>query len=221
MQAQAPPSYVTGAHALKFGWQNDFGSIYGLRNTTTRTGSSISFRRSHGCNGRSLTPSRSSSMRCRSAQTTHLSADMGIYAQDKWTFKRATINAGVRFDYFKNNFPEQHLGPTRRSFADRNVTIPEAAYGNMKDITPRVGVALRSVRQRQDGAQGSLGQVHRRRRSDQRQPDLATLSYIANRSWTPRLPFGDPNYYTPQCDLLNNRRPMATAARWTTPSSAS
>ena len=58
--------------------------------------------------------------------TTHdapVDGDLGIYAQDKWTFKRATINGGLRFDYFKNSFPDQHLGPA--SFVpNRNFTIP-------------------------------------------------------------------------------------------------
>jgi carboxypeptidase family protein len=30
-----------------------------------------------------------------------LDADVGVYAQDGWTFKRLTLNPGVRFDYFK------------------------------------------------------------------------------------------------------------------------
>ena len=107
-------------------------------------------------------------------QTTHLSAEMGIYAQDKWTYKRATINAGLRFDYFKNNFPEQQLGPTVWT-PTRNVTIPAVDYSSMKDITPRVGLGIRRLRQREDGVQAGLGQVRRRRRSDQRQPDFESV----------------------------------------------
>ncbi len=30
---------------------------------------------------------------------------------------------------------------------------------------------------------------------------VSLLAYIANRSWTPSLPPGHPNYYIPQCDL--------------------
>ena len=38
-------------------------------------------------------------------------AELGIYAQDKWTLKRLTLNLGVRYDYFNSYFPEQQLGP--------------------------------------------------------------------------------------------------------------
>ena len=31
--------------------------------------------------------------------------DLGLYAQDRWTVKQLTLNAGVRFDYFTNYFP--------------------------------------------------------------------------------------------------------------------
>src|SRR6516162_8397543 len=33
---------------------------------------------------------------------------------------------------------------------------------------------------------------------------INNLSTTTSRSWTPTLPFGSPNYYTPQCDLYNN-----------------
>jgi outer membrane receptor protein involved in Fe transport len=39
-----------------------------------------------------------------------LAAELGIFAQDKWTFKRLTLNGGLRFDYYKNKFPDQVLG---------------------------------------------------------------------------------------------------------------
>ena len=55
-----------------------------------------------------------------------LSAEMGIYAQDAWTLKRATINMGLRFDYFANSFPEQQLGPGL-FVPTRNITFAPTA----------------------------------------------------------------------------------------------
>ena len=130
-QMQASVAYVTGAHALKVGFQNDFG-----------TSTSAQDDNGTGCSTRSTTACRcrSSSSALPFSATTHLSLDLGIYVQDKWTYKRATINGGVRFDFFKNDFPEQHLGPA--SFVpNRNITIPAVDYANMKDVTPRVGIA--------------------------------------------------------------------------------
>ena len=37
--------------------------------------------------------------------------DFGVFAQDKWTMKRMTLNYGVRFDYFRSAFPDQTLTP--------------------------------------------------------------------------------------------------------------
>ena len=162
-QASASVSYITGAHALKVGFQNDFGTLE-QQQLDNEQGLFYTFN-----NG---VPSAIQQHALPFTQTTHLSLDMGIYAQDKWTFKRATINAGLRLDFFKNNFPEQTLGPA--SFVpNRNVVIPETPYANLKDITPARRRRLRSLRQRQDVAQEQLGQVHDRPQPADGQPALA------------------------------------------------
>ena len=110
--------------------------------------------------------------------TTHstLNAELGIYAQDRWTFKRATINAGLRFDYFSNGFPDQHLGPA--SFVPhRDFTIPASTYASLKDITPRLGVASRSLWHREDIAQEQLREVHAGTQPRRRQSDLVALDH--------------------------------------------
>ena len=42
---------------------------------------------------------------------TNLDADMGLYAQDRWTMDRLTLSGAIRFDWFRTSFPEQTLGP--------------------------------------------------------------------------------------------------------------
>ena len=151
---QASVAYVTGAHALKVGFQNDFG-----------TSTSAQYNNEYGLfytfnNG---VPVSIEQHALPFSATTHLSLDLGIYVQDKWTFKRATIN-GAAFRHFKNYFPEQHLGPA--SFVpNRDVTIPGTP-------TPTEGRdaghrhRLRPVWRRQDRAEGELGQVPDRRGPD-------------------------------------------------------
>ena len=68
-----------------------------------------------------------------------MSAELGLYAQDRWTVKKMTVNAGVRFDYLSGYFPENHLGrrggcPTATSRSRRPT---RSAW---KDISPRLGV---------------------------------------------------------------------------------
>ena len=73
--------------------------------------------------------------------TTHerLVADLGLYAQDTWTVKRMTINAGLRFDYLNNRVEAQYapggtwIGPRHY---DPLYDVPD-----YKDLSPRLGVA--------------------------------------------------------------------------------
>jgi hypothetical protein len=201
MQAQASLSYVTGAHAMKFGWQNDFGT-----STSCQYDNSAGLLYNFGGGvtdafGRSLTPVSLEMHALPFCATTHLSAEMGIYAQDKWTVGRASINGGVRFDYFKNRFPAQHLGPTIWT-PTRDFTIPALEYSNMKDITPRVGFAYDLTGDGKTAVKAAWGKYVSGGNPTDGNP-ITNLSYIASRSWTPSLPFGHPSYYTPQCNLLN------------------
>jgi hypothetical protein len=122
-------TYVTGSHALKTGLTLQEGpadtDVYTNNDTalTVRNGQpfSVTVR---------TTP-----------YTTHerLVADLGIYAQDTWTLKRATINAGLRWDYLNNEVLAQDasggtwIGP--RHF-DPLTNVP-----NYKDLSPRLGIS--------------------------------------------------------------------------------
>jgi hypothetical protein len=122
-------TYVTGSHAAKVGMtlQEGPADTYIYTNTdtflTVRNGNpfSVTVR---------TTP-----------YTTHeqLVADLGVYAQDTWTLKRMTINAGLRWDYLNNKVGAQDapggtwIGP--RHF-DALSDVP-----NYKDLSPRLGVA--------------------------------------------------------------------------------
>ena len=37
-----------------------------------------------------------------------IKGELGLYAQDRWTVDRWTINAGVRYDGFRGGYPEQY-----------------------------------------------------------------------------------------------------------------
>jgi hypothetical protein len=102
---------------------------------------------------------------------------------------------------FKNKFPEQHLGPTPWT-PTRNVTVPETPYANLKDISPRVGVAYDLFGNGRTSLKSNWGKYMIGLSPLTGNP-LSLLAYTANRSWTPSLAPGNPNYYTPQCDLNN------------------
>jgi hypothetical protein len=71
----------------------------------------------------------------------NLSANWGLFAQDQWTVRRLTINAGVRFDALEDVVPAQTLGPGPQ-VPTRNLTFPEVdGVPKWRDTTPRLGVA--------------------------------------------------------------------------------
>ena len=64
-------------------------------------------------------------------------ADLGLYAQDKWTIRRLTLNYGLRFEYYNGYVPETSL-PAGRFVGVRELPavngLPE-----WTDLNPRVG----------------------------------------------------------------------------------
>ena len=101
--------------------------------------------------------------------------DSAIFAQDKWTFKRATVNAGVRWDWFISaTDPETLPASTWNSAVSfsavfRRQEQPERRLHRtgreLEGHQPARRHRLRSVRQRQDRAQGELGALRQRRRA--------------------------------------------------------
>jgi hypothetical protein len=199
-QAQASMAYVTGAHALKVGFMNDFGTSTSCQYDNT---GSMSFQFGGTAitdsAGRALTPVSIEQHALPFCATTKLKGELGIYAQDKWTMGRMSLNGGVRFDWFRNRFPDQHLGPTRWT-PTRNFTIPAQDYNNLKDISPRVGVAYDLTGDGRTAVKAAWGRYVSGGDAAQGNP-INNLSIRASRSWTPSLPFGHPDYYTPQCNL--------------------
>jgi hypothetical protein len=129
--AIASVSYLTGGHSFKFG----FSDYWSTTDTwSTSNDHHISFRFNNGIPNQLTmhgTPFRGGSK---------VIADLGIYAQDRWTLNRATINAGVRYDHFKGGYPEQYLGPAPLQ-PTRNLSFPETIGNSVHDITPRLGVS--------------------------------------------------------------------------------
>jgi hypothetical protein len=126
-------AYVTGSHQFKFGQSWDFGPS----NTfITANGDGEIYK----VNGSTLgfvaynTPL---------VTLTHLDADVGMYAQDTWHYKRLAVTAGIRWEYLKASInPES--APAGRFVGARNVgTIScdqVAGLGCWSSFLPRVGL---------------------------------------------------------------------------------
>ena len=121
-------AYVTGSHAFKVGMTLQEGpaitDVYTSHDTALTVRNGVPFQ----------VTVRTTPYTARE----RLVADLGLYAQDTWTFNRFTANLGVRFDYLNNKVEKQTaaggtwIGP--RSF-DELVDVP-----NFTDIGPRLGL---------------------------------------------------------------------------------
>ncbi len=187
-------SYITGSHALKIGYQDHAGRVLNNFNIPVAGNLSYTF------NG--LTPVQIT-QRAPFTSETHVH-DGGVYAQDRWTMDRVTLNLGLRWDFYRTNFPTQTLGPTIYT-PNRNVTFQAADLASFNDITPKLGVAIDLFGDGRTALKASLSKyveqlTYTGTFGDTANPANRTVQSV-NRQWN------DTNLnFTPDCDL---RDPLA------------
>jgi len=123
-------SYVTGSHSLKGGVELGWGE-YTLTREVNGDLTQIYLSGVPSFVDVEATPWRS---------TTKLKADLGGYLMDTWSFKRLTVNAGVRWDYYNAYIPAQG-SPAGRFAPARDVPKVECMPCFPTVVTPRLGAA--------------------------------------------------------------------------------
>jgi hypothetical protein len=126
---RASISYVTGSHSFKGGMV----LMEGVHNLGTQVNDNIQYVMS---NQRPIQVIQYATPYVRKMR---MRADLALYAQDRWTIKRLTLNYGLRFDYFNGYVPEQSTPastfvPARQFAAVRDVP-------NWTDLSPRLGAS--------------------------------------------------------------------------------
>ena len=121
-------SYVTGSHALKFGFTLQTGHD-GLGRENL---GDLNLRFFNGV-------PRSVKVSMPTFAKAQLNAALGLFAEEQWTFKRLTLNLGLRLDYLNSSVPEQFL-PGGRFVGPRTFAAVEDVP-NWTDVSPRLGVA--------------------------------------------------------------------------------
>ncbi len=145
---QFAANYVTGTHSLRFG-----ATISQARwRLTQQYTSDVQPVTYNGLlpNG-NLNPV-SVTLRIPTDRRNAIKNDSAVFGQDKWTIRRATINAGVRWDWFiSETRPETLPAGTFNQAVQYNKcsdglnNLNQGCTGrvtNWKDVSPRVGVAL-------------------------------------------------------------------------------
>jgi hypothetical protein len=193
-QYKASMSYVTGSHSFKFGFTDNPGGRK-FWQSADNMNNLINYRLNNGV------PNQLTMYAKPTLNESNIRHDLGIYAQDRWTIKRLTVNAGIRFDYFNDYVPESHAGPGP-FVPNRDISFPEMDWVSWKDVTPRLGVAWDlngdgktaikaslSKYMVATGLQGVFGAGSN---------PVGLLAFTVNRAWT------DANRnFVPDCDLIN------------------
>ena len=190
--AKFSTSYITGSHAAKVGvtFQHD-----SAHTTEAMTNNGVTYQLRNG------TPTQITQWATPLDLWEYTKANIGLFAQDQWTLKRLTVNAGLRFDYYNNYVPSQINGPGPL-VPNRSAVFPEVDDApNWKNVSPRLGGAFDLFGNGRTAIKASIGKYLEG-------PNLTSFTRLANpaanialsvtRSWS------DTNRdFVPECDFTN------------------
>ena len=147
-------SYVTGSHAAKFGLRLMQSEAYADRLVT---GDGVTLQLRNGA------PTQLTQYATPIQFNEKLKANLGVFAQDQWTIKRLTVNAGLRLRLPQCVHPGadaagRAAGPAAQFPGDRQRAELEGRVAAARRL-------VRPVRQRQDRRQGQRRTLSRRRRA--------------------------------------------------------
>ncbi|MGB7217937.1 MAG: carboxypeptidase regulatory-like domain-containing protein [Vicinamibacterales bacterium] len=136
-------SYITGSHAFKVGGQDSFGFLASTVFIPTLDPGSVM----QGGLQRPVryrfasqnTPDQVTFFQTPYTSKSDENHDLGLFAQDRWTMNRLTLNLGIRFDYFNSSVPAQTLLPSTMGRPQTDFAALDNL--NWKDVTPRFGMS--------------------------------------------------------------------------------
>src|SRR5688572_60958 len=127
---RASLSYVTGSHSSKIG----FDAIHAISNRNYQRGEGLTYRLSGGV------PNQLTMLINDFTEQAHV-RNTAVFAQDRWTIGRFTLQGGVRYEHASSSSPEQTIGPSR--FIPTQIVFPaQSLVEGYDNITLRGGLAV-------------------------------------------------------------------------------
>ena len=133
--AQASASYVTGSHNTKVGFQRTWGHFGHTRDVNADLNQQY---RSSATGIPFTVPNSVLVYNTPYIQEEDLNYDLGIFAQDQWTLKRLTLNAGLRWEKVNAEVPAQSSPAGRFVDARQFPATPDVP--NQSNFAPRFGI---------------------------------------------------------------------------------
>lgn len=201
--ARMAVNYVTGSHAFKTGFST-LTANQSLGGKGTNLDGMLNYPEQYVFRNRipislnqAATPNR---------QETRLKLALGIFAQDRWTVRRLTLNLGLRFDGVNAYSPAQ-VRPGGEYTPELSLPLEEN-IPNWKGLHPRVGASYDLFGTGRTAIKASLGQYEQSNNYGltfaRANAAFGSLVLITGRTWNDSLyPVGDPRNgnYVPDCDL--------------------
>jgi hypothetical protein len=205
----AAVSYVTGSHSIKVGmsnlWNRRFNHWEPRRAQPQEPGADyVAYRFNNGV------PNQLTQRATPYSRLVKQPWDLGLYAQDAWTLRRLTVNAGLRFDHYSSYAPETHLGPGPL-VPTRDITFPKTSMLSFKDIVPRLGATIDLFGTQKTALKIGVNKYVQALGTqvgfmNGALDPVSSLALFVTRSWNDNtFPAGDPRRgnYVPDCDLVN------------------
>jgi carboxypeptidase family protein len=157
----AAMSYVTGSHALKGGVQLGKGGNHHERFINGNVDLRQEYRCIQSVEGVCLSRTPASVIVYNTPQiaTEDIKYDLGLYLQDSWTFRRLTINPGIRWEAFNTEVPEQDA-PAGRFVPARHFDSIDN-LPNWRDVAPRFGAVYDLFDDGRTAVKGHVGKYMR------------------------------------------------------------
>ena len=189
---QGSLSYVTGTHTMKVGGKFHHNNSIGAN---FYNDSRLSYQFVNG------NPTQLTMYGLHGVRTVTKQDMSSLYAQDRWTRGRLTLQGGLRFEHIGASFPDQQIGPDRFIPVAIRFSARDAGVG-VKDVMPRVGAAYDLFGTGRTAFKLSLGRYVTPTNSLEAyaggQNPINRMATSTTRAWT------DSNgNFVPDCDLLN------------------